>query len=327
MLLGIGLELGANCLRSAVSNAATVSLTMQMDWKFNVQFAGLLLADYQHFYADSGLEVTLRPWESGMVVPNEVVANPTILGCAEQNLILSAQAEGAPIRAIATLFQSSPLGLMVLPDSNIRSLQDLVGQKVGMHVDGLKVMALVAGVSHLAPDAIEVVPIPYEDKYARLLSGELAAVQCYAIDEPIGFQAQSGIEPVILRLSDYGYGAYAQVICAHADLLATEPEAVKQFLAATFRGWQATLADIPKAAEMVVKHYVAPDSPYADLDYQTRSLTQIADYMLLGMESTRLGMINPDRWMRTAQQFTNYAIIETAPALEESLAAGFWPLT
>ncbi len=321
----LGLGMGASALRPSASWAETMPLTMQLDWKFNVQFAGLLLADYQQMYHDRGLAVTLKPWESGMVVPDEVVANPMTLGCAEQNLILSAQAEGAPIRAIATMFQASPLGLMTLPERTIASLQDLVGQKVGVHVDGLEVMELVQGVNNLESGAIEVLEIPYEDKYARLLSGELAAIQCYAVDEPIGFQAQSGIAPDILRLSDYGYEAYAQVIFAHADLLAAEPEAVKQFLAATFKGWQMTLANIPAAAEMVVSQYVDPASKYNDLAYQTRSLELIAAYMLLGIEPTALGTINPERWMRMAQRFADYAIIETAPTAEASLTEDFWP--
>ena len=83
-------------------------LTMQLDWKFNVQFAGLLLADSMGLYADENIALTLKPWESGVVVPEVVAQNPEIIGCAEQNLVLAAQAEGAPIKAVATMFQASP---------------------------------------------------------------------------------------------------------------------------------------------------------------------------------------------------------------------------
>lgn len=320
----LGLGLGVSALKPRLARAAT-PLTMQLDWKFNVQFAGLLLADFQKLYADKGLAVTLKPWESGLVVPEVVAANPTTLGCAEQNLILSAQAEGAPIQAVATMFQASPLGLMTLPESNITTLKDLVGQKVGMHVDGLQVMALVQAVSGLGDGAIEVLEIPYEAKFDRLLSGELAAIQCYAVDEPIGFKAQSGIEPKILRLSDYGYEAYAQVIFAHRDLLDSQPEAVKGFLAASFRGWEMALADIPAAADTVVQHYVEPDSKYDNLDYQVRSLELVADYMLLGVPPAALGAIDGSRWQRMAQRFAEFGIIEVAPKLEDSLGIGFWP--
>ncbi|MBD0268777.1 MAG: ABC transporter substrate-binding protein [Cyanobacteria bacterium Co-bin8] len=327
-LLGMGVT--ANALLPTLSKSpfqasAAMPLTMQLDWKFNVQFAGLLMADYEGLYANQGLAVTLKPWESGMVVPDVVVNDSMTIGCAEQNLILSAQAEGAPIRAIATMFQASPLALMSLPESNITSLQDLVGKQVGVHVDGLQVIDLVKGVSNLPADALDVIEIPYETKYDLLLSGELAAIQCYAVDEPIGFKAKTGIEPSVLNLSDYGYEAYAQVIFAHTDLLAQEPEAVKQFLAATFAGWQKTLEDIPGAAEKIVEIYVEPGSKYTDLAYQTGSLQLVADYMLMGIEPAELGVISCDRWSRMAERFAEYKIIDKAPALAESLASGFWP--
>ncbi|HEY9881449.1 MAG TPA: ABC transporter substrate-binding protein [Leptolyngbyaceae cyanobacterium] len=327
-LLGLGATANGLLpgLRLAAGKArAAVPLTMQLDWKFNVQFAGLLVAEHLGLYAEKGLAVTLKPWESGVVVPELVAANPMIMGCAEQNLILSAQAEGAPIRAIATMFQASPLALMSLPESRITSLQDLVGQKVGVHVDGLQVMDLVKGVSGISNDDLEVVEIPYENKYERLLNGELAAIQCYAVDEPIGFEAKTGIEPGLLGLGDYGYEAYAQVIFAHTDLLEKEPEAVKQFLSATFSGWQKALEDIPATSQIVVDSYVEPGSKYQDIAYQTESLNLIANYMLLGIQPGQLGMINSERWMRMAERFEAYKIIAQAPELSQSLSIDFWP--
>lgn len=301
-------------------------LVMQLDWKFNVQFAGLLLADGVGVYADNDVAIDLLPWQSGIVVPEVVAADPGVMGCAEQNLILAAQAAGAPIKALATMFQASPLGLMTLPEADIENLEDLIGKKVGMHVDGLAVMELVQGVSGLPADAIDVVEIPYENKFDRLLSGELAAIQCYAVDEPIGFNSAHGFVPAVLNLADYGYEAYAQVIVAHNELIESAPEQISRFLQATFRGWSMVLADIPAAAEQVVANYVEPGSKYEDVAYQTQSLELIAEYMLLGIEPAALGTIDRDRWMRMAQRFADYGIIETAPALENSLASGFWPL-
>ncbi|MEO1592265.1 MAG: ABC transporter substrate-binding protein [Cyanobacteria bacterium J06632_22] len=301
------------------------TLTMQLDWKFNVQFAGLLLSDGMGLYEDAALSVELLPWESGIVVPEVVAANPQVMGCAEQNLILAAQAAGAPIKAVATMFQASPLALMTLPETAVTSIEDLRGQSVGVHVDGLAVMELVQGVSGFAPGEIEVIEIPYENKYEKLLSGELAAIQCYAVDEPVGFAEAYGIAPDVLNLSDYGYEAYAQVIVAHDELIETAPEQISQFLKATFAGWSMTLADIPAAAAQVVDHYVEPGSKYEDLSYQTNSLALVADYMLLGIEPEALGTIDPDRWLRMAERFAEYGILEVAPSLESSLTTAFWP--
>jgi NitT/TauT family transport system substrate-binding protein len=178
-----------------------------------------LLADQAGLYVSKNLSVELLPWESGIVVPERVTANPRILGCAEPNLIMAAQASGAPITALASIFQVSPLSLMTLPETGITTLDQLVGQKVGMHADGRAVITWVQAVRGISPGSIEVVEIPYEHKFDRLLSGELAAIQCYAVDEPLRFAQQCDLNPVVLTLADYGFDAYAQVIFAHNDLL------------------------------------------------------------------------------------------------------------
>ena len=330
LLRTFGLGLAAAPLLHRAAQAAghgahSHSLTMQLDWKFNVQFAGLLLSDGMGLYDAAELSVELLPWESGIVVPEVVAANPRVIGCAEQNLILAAQAAGAPIKAVATMFQASPLALMTLPEAAIASIEDLREQKVGVHVDGLAVMELVQGVSGFSPGEIEVMEIPYENKYDRLLSGELAAIQCYAVDEPVGFAEAYDITPNVLNLSDYGYEAYAQVIVAHNELIETAPEQISQFLQATFEGWSMTLSDIPAAAAQVVESYVEPGSKYEDLSYQTSSLELVADYMLLGIEPQALGTINSERWLRMAERFAEYGIIDVAPSLDASLTTEFWP--
>jgi len=310
----------------AVAMTGSDALTMQLDWKFNVQFAGLLIADHLGLYGAKGLTVQMRPWESNMVVPETVQSSPLMIGCSEQNLILEAQAEGAPLKALATMFQSSPYALMTMPDSGLTTLQDLVGKTVGIHVDGVKIMELVKGVSGIAPDAIEVVEIPYENKVDRLVSGELAALQCYAVDEPIPFAQQVGQEPIVIPMDQYGYEAYAQVFFTTDEMLAAHSDRVQAFLEASFAGWEAALADIPGTARIVAEKYAEPGSKYTDVAYQTRSLELVAEYVLRGIEMNQIGMIDGDRWMQTASRMAEYGIIAASPAPADSLNLSLWSI-
>ena len=143
--------------------------------------------------------------------------------------------------------------------------------------------------------------------------------------EPIGVETTYGIEPTVLRLSEYGVVSYAQTIVANDRLLADHPDAVKAFLGATFAGWTKALADIPAAAEIVVDRFVAPDSKYRDLPYQTRSLELIADYVLLNVGLEGIGSIDPAAWSKASDLMVRYGIIDQAPDLEAFLATGFWP--
>ena len=45
--------------------ADLVPVTMQLDWKPNVQFAGLVVAVEKGYYREAGLDVRLRPVDTG----------------------------------------------------------------------------------------------------------------------------------------------------------------------------------------------------------------------------------------------------------------------
>jgi len=297
---------------------------MQLDWLYNVQFAGLLLADHLGLYKQAGVSVALKPWESDMVVPDVVAANPLTIGCSEQNLILEAQSKGAPLKAIATMFQASPYALMLMPNSQAQTIRDLVGKKVGIHEDGLKIMQLVQGVNGLKPDDIEVVEIPYENKLERLISGEFDAMQCYAVDEPIGFAQKVGKPPVLMPMDQFGYRAYAQVFFAPTPLLQQHPEQVKSFLWASFSGWKLALANIPATAKLVAETYAAKDGKYTDVEYQQKSLELVGQYVMRGIRPTEIGRILPEQWQQTANLMAQYDIIDGIPNPEDSLDLSLW---
>lgn len=304
----------------------TGKITMQLDWQYNVQFAGLLLADYYGLYQQQGLNVEIKPWESNINIFDAVAENPLTLGCSEQDAILTAQIQGYPIKAVATMFQASPMGLMSLPEKQIQTLYDLVGQKVGMHGDSKKVMELVMNSSGLSAGEIELVPVSYSEKYERLQSGELAAVQCYVVDEPIGFTYKTQIKPNILKLSHYGYNPYVQVIFAHKLLLEQDSERVNQFLKASFEGWKLALNNITQSAKIVVENYTKLDSRYHHLDYQTQSLKLISDYIQSDGNLEEIGLISAKRWQNMSEKLAQYGMIETVPPLSDSLASELWSI-
>jgi NitT/TauT family transport system substrate-binding protein len=325
----LGLGTLASCMTPPNSTLAqtefgtlTNQLIMQLDWVFNVQFAGLLLANDLGLYRQQGLDVVIKPWENEVIVPQAVAETPMMIGCAEQNLILDAQAQGMPLKAIATMFQASPYGLMSLPDSGITSLSDLAGKRVGVHLDGIKVMELVKGISGISD--IEVVEISHQNKLDRLLSGEFAALQCYAVDEPIGFLRQVGELPIVLPMDEYGYTAYAQVLFTTDALLEQQPEQVKTFLEASFEGWTIAFSNVIDTAQMIVQRYVEPNSQYFDLEYQIQSLELVKEYVMRGISESQIGTISPERWQEAADRMAEYHIIETLTDVSDSIDLSFW---
>ena len=146
LALALGLFLVANVMAHEDCNHTSANLTdmvFQLDWLFNAGFAGVFMADYFGYFRDVGVSLTIKPWEDGINGIIDVAEGRADFACAEQNHIIAAQAEGAAVKAVATMFQASPYGLMAPPfgkGSNIKltSLEALIGEDIGVQVTDLK---------------------------------------------------------------------------------------------------------------------------------------------------------------------------------------------
>ncbi len=76
-----------------------IKLTMQLDWKPNVQFAGILWAHQHGWYDDAGIDLDIQPWRTGFNQMDALDSPENVIVSTEDNLHLLARAPGkAPIR-------------------------------------------------------------------------------------------------------------------------------------------------------------------------------------------------------------------------------------
>ena len=257
----------------ALRAAEPVRVVMQLDWIPNAQFAGLYMAEARGFYAEAGLAVEIRPAVSGVDAVTAVQAEAgLVFGSAESSGLLAAHARGVPIRAVATMFQDSPVCWMIRADSGISSPADFVGRRVGVHDGGERIVRQALrflGKEALLPD-IHFSVVGHDP--VTVAEGKVDAQQAYAIDEFVKLRLLLGEGARRLMARDYGYVAYSQVIFTPARMVEQHPEIVRAFLAATQRGWAYALAH----REEAVDYLLARHAPGLARDYQLASLDEIA---------------------------------------------------
>lgn len=287
---------------SHLAAAAPVPIVMQLDWKLNVQFAGLLLAQENGWYRDAGLDVQIKPADSADAsLVDAVVKGPNVIGSSESSGLLEARGKGAPIKAVATMFQGSPMALLSLEKTNIAQPADLIGKRIGMHADGRRVLDVLfanAGIDH---PKYELKETGYDMQ--ELKRGEVDAAQGYLIDEYVSLQI-AGIPCRAMPMADHGYHAYSQVFFTSEDFIRRDPESIRKFLEVSFRGWRAAIADPEAAARMVVAKY----EPGTDLKYQAASLEAIG--RLMTRESPQIGQMSEKTWEESAAMFARFHFVE-----------------
>ena len=108
------------------------SVTLQLQWVTQAQFAGYYVAQDKGFYEDEGLDVTILPGGPD-IAPPQVLAG----GGADAMLnwmpsALAAREKGLPVVNIAQPFKSSGLMLTCWKDTGIEGPQDFRGKTIGV---------------------------------------------------------------------------------------------------------------------------------------------------------------------------------------------------
>lgn len=297
---------------------ALAPLTMQLDWKPNVQFAGILVALDRGFYREAGIDLTLKPVDPGMQVVESVVSGTNWIGCSESGVLLGARAHGAPIKAIGTMLQGSPFCLMSLTARQIRKPTDLRGHTLGVHPDARLALDIMLHSSRIPRSTMTCMDV--EHSIQPLVRGQIDVLMGYIIDEAVALQT-TGHSINIIPCYEHGYVAYSQVYFTSEALLARDPALVGRFLDASHRGWTEAARD----PEAVVKLIATRFLPGVDADYQRRSLAEILKLAQLESGKGSFGTMKKSTWKKMVRTFNASGILPRPITADEITDFRFQP--
>ncbi|MGB0370341.1 MAG: ABC transporter substrate-binding protein [Opitutales bacterium] len=301
------------------SKQTLTPVVMQLDWKFNVQFAGLYQAVEQGYFEDEGLAVELKEVPKDYDIFSPVVGHADLrFGCSESNRILMESSGGMPLVALATMFQGSPMGWISLESTGIESVADFRGKKIGVHEDGVFVIDLALRKNGLADVPFETFEVGHSPE--ALLSGKADLVQGYVLDEFVKYRKVSPEPLRIVMAKDNGYLAYSQVIYADKATVAKYPEKTRGFLRAVQKGWEYVDQNREATVDLVLSKY----SPQLDRDYQLESLDEV---MKLVKPEGMVALSPMDRavWEGSMNEFIGVGLMEEAADLDALVTTEYNP--
>ncbi len=284
---------------------AEETVTLQLKWRHQFQFAGYYAAEAKGFYKEEGLSVRIIEGGPGRPPVPTVLNGGADFGVSDSEIVL-ARAKGQPVVACAAIFQHSPYVIMSLKQRGIRSPGDLPGKRVMLGEDQgaaqFRGMLIREGV---APERVEMVPHSWEP--ADLIEGRVDAMSAYAMVEPVRLKAR-GIETSLLRAIDYGVDFYGDTLFTTEAHVRSNPKRVAAFVRASLRGWDYAMKHPEEIADLI-----APMEGVAERGDTREVILQHAhgmrDFIL--PDVVEIGHMNPGRWERIADTF---AKVGMAPA-------------
>jgi len=232
--------------------AAGTPVTFQLNWMAGGPNAGFAAAVAEGYYRDAGLDVTLVQGNGSGNTAQLVANGRAQLAYADAVAVSQLIAKGAPMRIVATIYQSNPNAVMALKKTGIKSVKDLAGKKVGVPSASSQttMLPLLLKSNNLKESDITMIDMPVASMVPALLQGQvdavLGSIDAYQI------QAESqGAQLDVYRFADHGVPTVSTSIFASSSYLKDNPDVVKKFIAASLKGWSFALDNPAKAIKDV----------------------------------------------------------------------------
>src|SRR6266545_3272390 len=232
--------------------AAGTPVTFQLNWMAGGPNAGFAAAVAEGYYRDAGLDVTLVQGNGSGNTAQLVANGRAQLAYADAVSVSQLIAKGAPMKVVATIYQSNPNAVMALKKTGIKSVKDLAGKKVGVPSGSSQttMLPLLLKSNNLKESDITMIDMPVASMVPALLQGQvdavLGSIDAYQI------QAESqGAQLDVYRFADHGVPTVSTSIFASSSYLKDNPDVVKKFIAASLKGWSFALDNPAKAIKDV----------------------------------------------------------------------------
>lgn len=253
---------------------ALEKVSLQLKWHHQFQFAGYYAALEKGFYAEEGLDVTLKNRDTAKNNIEQVLNGDSEYGIADSVLLLY-QAHQKPIVIIAPIFQHSPNVLITLKNSGIDSPYKLIGKKVAFYTndaDGLPILAMMHETGILKKGFNRV---NTNFDINALTSKKVDAHHGYITNEPFAM-LQKGIETNIINPQHFGVDLYGDMLFTTLDELKNHPKRVAAMKRATLRGWQYALSHREEIIQLIRSQY-APQKTLEQLRYEAEGISSVID--------------------------------------------------
>jgi len=291
-------------------------VTLQLKWVTQAQFAGYYAAAEQGYYADEGLDVTIKPGGPDIVPEQVVLGDQAEFGIDWLDNLLATRDQGGDIVNIAQVFARSGMTEVTWKDSGLDQITALKGKKVGVWLGGNE-HKLFAALTKNGIDPqkdVEVVAQPFDmnlflnrevDAAAAMTYNELA--QVLEQENPDTGDLYSLDDLNVMKMSDLGTGALEDGVFVRSDWLSDEKnkDIAGRFLKASFKGW-VFCRDNPEECLQIV----LDNGPTLGEGHQRWQLNEINK--LIWPNDGGIGIMNPDDFANTAKIALDYKIIKAA---------------
>ncbi|WP_295996255.1 EAL domain-containing protein [Rugamonas sp.] len=294
-----------SALLPAAPARALDAVTLQLKHLHQFQFAGYYAALEQGYYRDAGLNVKIVEGSDGNQPEREVLAGAAEYGVGGASLLL-ARAAGKPVVVLAVVFQHSPYALVMArggagPDIHrVLDKRVMIGQFDDDVAQSDELLAYLR-TEGIAESRLHRLGHTYNPD--DLVNGYVDAMSIYVTNEP-DYLDRVGYAYDIYSPRAAGIDFYGDNLFTSEHELATHPERVRAFRAASMRGWQYAMSHQEEIADLILNKY-SRRHDRQHLLFEARQMVTLVQPVLV-----EIGYMNPLRWRQIADIYAGLGLLK-----------------
>jgi NitT/TauT family transport system substrate-binding protein len=303
----------------AASSAQATEVNFITDFGFNGRHAYYYVALDKGYYKAEGLDVTILRGQGSIDAVKKVASGAAMIGFADAGaLVLARSNDNIPVKLLAIIYAGPPHAIFALADSGIKGPKDLEGKTIADSAFSaipliFKAYAVVTGV-----DAQKVKWISADSAAlpGLLATGRVDAIGQFTVGEPLLAAAVKPKSLIRLAYKDAGLDYYANGIIATEATIKDNPDVLKAFIRATFKGMRDAFANPTEAGEIMNKFHkeISPEVGKGE----TELVKELAS-----VPGQKMGVIDESRIQRTIDIMAKSYPMKQAVQPQDMFVPGF----
>ncbi len=310
LLIMLATALAACAKPAAPPESGPVPIEFRLNWTLYGEHAPFFLGVDKGFYADEGLDVTILEGSGSGTTVKLVGNGNNVIGYADSATMMRGVSAGVPVKAVAVIFQSSPMSFIYRADRpRPTNIDELRGAKVAVTAGdaSMSIFEACLGKNGMTLDDVELVQVSNpQAKEVAMLEGTSDTFLGYFVDQPLRIEKNTGIDIEWKQLTEVcNVNTLSSAIIVNNFWAKENPELVKKFVRASQRAWAYTAEHPEEAAEIFAKHA-------ADRGFDVPlSLAEIKGSLTLlhtpNSEGKPIGWSATEDWLATQELLQKYA--------------------
>jgi NitT/TauT family transport system substrate-binding protein len=227
-------------------------------FRLNVYITGLhapyFLGQDKGIFADQNITLTIGEGRGSAATAQAVAAGSDDFGMADSGSLIALAAQGAPIKSIMSVLNSTSFGVVSPADHPIKTGEDLRGKRLAAFASGGPALLLpaVLAANKLTRDDVTLVQVDPAAVPVTVMEGRADALLGGVDDQPFGME-QRGFHTHSVTYAELGVDFVGMTVIAREDTIRDRADLTARFVAAAQRCWKEAAQDPDAAVKATLK--------------------------------------------------------------------------